>query len=294
MPDEDALVSPAPTPTDSPEPAATLEPASLQTQEQTGDEPAQVEGGEDGAEKPEPPAWATVTSAEDLFEHESVKPLHEERLTAARETAKKEGASETHKRLQPLMDRQQDTLRGINDKVEQFTSQWNRLARAKDEDGKPTVDPARLQDLLDDNREAFAALGGMHRNEGIWSGAAGLVKELADAMKSDSFTSDFRPRLERMQRGDTDSSVFTDMVDAIADSAKEPLKAELKEKDAKITRLEKEVRDAQRNGQAPPANPPGGAGGGGKSRAEEDEILMNPETHIDVIREITARRKARA
>lgn len=290
MGDTTALGSPAETPTDSPESTATLEPASLQTQEQPSGEPAQVEGGEGGAQEPEAPAWATVTEASELFEHESVKPLHEERLNAARETAKKEGASETHRRLQPLIDRHQDTLRGIDGKMEEFTKQWTRLARAKGTDDQPLVDPARLQDLLDDNREAFAALSGVHRNEGIWSGAAGLVKELADAMHSDTFTSDFRPRLERMQRGDTDSSIFPDMIEAIADSAKQPLKDELKEKDAKITRLEGEVREAKRNGQAPPANPAGGAGGAGKTRAEEDEILLNPESDINVVKEIRARR----
>ena len=294
MPDENPLASPAQTPTDSPEPVAPLEPAPLQGQEQPGGEPAPVEGGEEGAkppEAPEPPAWATVTEASELLDHEGVKPLHEERLNAARETAKKEGASETHKRLQPLLDRQNDTLRGINDKVDNFTTQWNRLSRTKDAEGNPVVDPARLQDLLDDNREAFAALGGLHRNEGIWSGAAGLVKELADAMKSDTFTSDFRPRLERMQRGDTDSSIFTDMVDAIADTAKEPLQAELKEAKAQVKRLEDEAAQAKRNGQPAPANPPGGGGGGGKTKAEEDELLMNPATDINVIKAIWARRK---
>jgi hypothetical protein len=289
-------LSPAQTPTDSPEPTATLEPAPLSepAQAEPGGEPAQVEGEKVGAEKTEPPAWATVSDASELLDHEGVKPLHEERLNTARETAKKEGASETHRRLQPLIDRQQDTLRGIDEKVGRFTDSWNRIARTKDAEGNPVIDKAALQDLLDDNREAFAALGGLRQSEGMWSGAAGLVKELADAMKSESFTSAFRPRLERMQRGDTDSSIFADMVDAIADSAKEPLKAELKERDAKITRLETEVREAKRNGQPSPANPPGGGGGGGKSVAEEDDILMNPETHIDVIREITARRKARA
>jgi hypothetical protein len=84
------------------------------------------------------------------------------------------------------------------------------------------------------------------------------------------------------------------MVEAIADEAKKPLQDELKEAKAQVKRLEDEAVQVKRNGQAPPANPPGGAGGGGKSKAEEDEILMNPETHIDVIREITARRKARA
>lgn len=288
MPDENALASPAQTPTDSPEPVAPLEPAPLQAQEQTGGEPAPVEGGEGGTEKPEPTAWASVPTAEELFEHESVKPLHEERLNAARETAKKEGASETHRRLQPLMDRQQDTLRGINDKVEQFTSQWTRLSRAKDAEGNPTVDPARLQDLLDDNREAFAALSGVQRSEGVWSGAAGLVKELADAMKSDTLLSDFRPRLDRMQRGDTDSGIFADMVEAIADSAKEPLKAELKEAQAQVKRLTDEAAQAKRNGQAPPANPPGGAAGGG---GNDKERMMDDNTSIEDLKALVARQK---
>jgi hypothetical protein len=220
-----------------------------------------------------------------------VKPLIEERLNTARETAKKEGASETHRRLQPLIDRHHDDLRGIDEKVGRFTDGWQRLTRAKDAEGNPVVDPARLQDLLDDNREAFAALGRMHRDEGVWSGAAGLVKELGDAMKSDTLASDFRPRLERLQRGDTDSGIFTDMVEAIADSAKQPLQEQLKEKDAQITRLESEAREAKRNGQAPPANPPGGAGGGGRS---EDELLEDVTTPIGTIREIMARRKAGA
>lgn len=287
-------LSPGQTPTDSPEPTASLDPAPLQAQGEPGGEPAPVEGGEPGAQKPEPPAWAEVSEASELFELEGVKPLHEERVNTAREAAKKEGASETHRRMQPLIDRQQDTVRDINDKVGQFTSQWNRLTRAKDAEGNPTVDPARLQDLLDDNRDAFGALSGMHRTEGVWSGAAGLVKELGDAMKSDTLASDFRPRLERLQRGDTDSAIFTDMVEAIADSSKKPLQDELREAKAQITRLESEAREVQRNGQPAPANPPGGGGGLGKTAAEEDDILMNPATHIDTIREITARRKDRA
>jgi hypothetical protein len=283
-------LSPGQTPTDSPAAEAPLEPASL-TQDQPADAPAPVEGGDAGAEEPKPPAWATVSDASELFELEDVKPLHEERLNAARETAKKEGASETHRRLQPLIDRQLDTVRGINDKVEQFTSQWNRLARAKDADGNLAVDPARLQDLLDDNREAFAALSGMHRSEGVWSGAAGLAKELGDAMKSDTFASDFRPRLERLQRGDTDSAIFTDMVEAIADSAKKPLQAELKEAKAEIANLKDAARAAARNGQPAPANPPGGAGAGASmTRTEEDAILLNPESDMNLVREIRARR----
>jgi hypothetical protein len=283
-------LSPGQTPTGSPDSTTTLEPAPL-AQEKPDGEPAPVEGGEPGAQKPEPPAWATISDASELLDHEGVKPLHEERLSAAREEGKKEGASETHKRLQPLHDRQQDTLRGIDEKVGRFTDGWTRLARAKDAEGNPAIDPARLQELLDDNREAFAALGGLHRNEGTFSGYAGLVKELAKAMNSDSFGGDFQPRLERVYRGDTDSAIFTDMVEAIADEAKQPLQDQLKEKDAQITRLESEAREAKRNGQAPPANPPGGGGGGGTSREQEDEILSNPETPIGTIKEIMARRK---
>lgn len=292
--DDTATLEPSPTqpPAASPDPAATLEPAPLKAQDQPGGEPAPAEGDKGGA--PEPPAWATVETAEALFEHESVKPLHEERVSAARESGKKEGASDTHKRLQPLLDRQQDTLRGLDEKVGRFTTDWNRLTRAKDEAGNPAVDPARLQDLIDDNREALAALGGMSREEGVWSGAAGLVAELANAMNSDTFSSDFRPRLERKKRGDTDTAIFTDMVDAIADSAKKPLQGELKEAKAQITRLEGEAAQAKRNGQPSPATPPGGGGGGPKGRAEEDAILMNPETPIATIREITARRKGAA
>ncbi len=288
MDDPNALASPAPAPTDSPEPTTPLEPASLQTQEEPGGEPAQVEGGEGGTKEPEPTAWAGVTEASELFEHESVKPLHEERLNAARETAKKEGASETHKRLQPLLDRQNDTLRGIDQKVGDFTTAWTRLTRTKDTEGNPVVDPARLQDLLDDNKDAFSALSAVQRNEGVWSGAAGLVKELADAMKSDSLLSDFRPRLDRMQRGDTDTAIFSDMVDAIADTAKEPLKAELTEANAKIKRLEDEAKATQRNGQPAPANPTGGAAGGG---GNDKERMMDDKTSIEDLKALVARQK---
>lgn len=291
MPDENTLASPAQTPTDSPDPAATPDPEPLQAQGEPSGEPGQVGDGEGDAPKPGPVAWATIPEASDVIEHESIKPLVEERVTTAREQAQKEGRNQAFKELQPLHDRRVDEMRVIGEKIGRFSADITRMARAKGEDGQPAVDLARLQDLLDDNRETVALFNEERRKDGLWDGAASLVKELGDVMKSEALLSDFRPRLERLQRGGTDSSIFTDMVDAIADSAKEPLKAELKERDAKITRLEKEVRDAQRNGQPDPANPPGGAGGGGKSKAEEDEILMNPETHISVIKEITARRK---
>jgi hypothetical protein len=283
-------LSPGQTPTGSPDSTTTLEPAPL-AQEKPGDGPAPVEGEKVGAEKTEPSAWAAISDASELLDHEGVKPLYDERLSTAREEGKKEGASETHKRLQPLHDRQQDTLRGIDEKVGRFTDSWTRLSRAKDADGNPVIDKAALQDLLDDNREAFAALGGLHRNEGTFSGYAGLVKELAKAMNSDTFGADFQPRLERVYRGDTDSAIFTDMVEAIADEAKKPVRDELKEAKAQVKRLEDEAVQVKRNGQAPPVNPPGGAGGGGTSREEEDKTLMNPETPIGTIKEIMARRK---
>lgn len=275
-----AVLEPSPTnpPEGSPDPAATLEPAPLTGQEQPGGGPAPAEGGEGGAQKTEPPAWAAIPEASGVLEHESIAPLVEERVNTAREAAKKEGHSEAHRRLQPLMDRQQDTLRGIDERLTRFSTDWNRLTRAKDADGNPAIDPARLQDLLDDNRESLAALGGLHRNEGVWSGAAGLVKELANAMSSDAFSSDFRPRLERMQRGDTDSGIFTDMVEAIAGSAKKPLQDELKEAKAQITRLESEAREAKRNGQPAPANPPGGAATSPTDRAAADAVLRSGKT----------------
>jgi hypothetical protein len=80
------------------------------------------------------------------------------------------------------------------------------------------------------------------------------------------------------------------MVEAIADEAKKPLQDELKEAKAQVKRLEDEAVQVKRNGQAPPANPPGGAGGGSKSKAEEDELMMNPTADIKVVKELFARR----
>ncbi len=283
--------SPTPAPTDSPEPAATLEPASLQTQEQPGGEPAQVEGGEGGAQKTEPTAWASIPEPADVLEHESFKPLVEERVATAREVAKKEGHSEAHSRRQTLFEREAGEIQGAKEIADRFVTTWERLARTKDEAGQPAVDPARLQDLLDDNKGVFSKLSEIINSDAHWVGAQKLVNTLAQAMNAPDFATKFVPRVDRFRRDVEDAGLWTDMVEAIADSAKKPLQEQLKEKDAKITRLETEVREAKRNGQPSPANPPGGGGGAGKTKAEEDEILMNPGTDINVIKEIWARRK---
>jgi len=252
------LASPAETPEGSLDTEATLQSAPQEAQAESTTEPTSPEGEEGGVE-PEPPAWASVSDAEALFEHESIQPLYEERLNAARETAKKEGHSDAHRRMQTLFERQSQDLGEIKANADRFTREWQRLTRAKDETGNPAVDPARLQDLLDDNAGVFAKIAEVVNGDANWVGAMQLVNTLAQAMKSPEFGQDFGPRLDRFRRGLEDQGLFAEMVEAIATGAKKPLQQELAEAKAQIKRLEDDVRASKRNSQPPPAEPGGGA-----------------------------------
>lgn len=269
MQQTETLTPPSDSPTTPPEgglvPAAAPEAAPPDAQPKPGEEVTPPKADEPGAEPPKeepPPAppWATTDNVEALFEHEAVAPKFQERVDGARE----EGQSDAQRRMQPLLQKQQESLQAIDGRLDKFVSGWNRMVKAG------TMERDQIEELLDEHKDTFAALGGTHQELGRWAGANSLVYELAQALKSQEFTSEFQPRLAQLQRGLADPTLFEDMVKQIAKEATKPVKEQLAEATAKIERLETEARQAGRDTTKPPAEPPGKAAGGGLGQPRDE------------------------
>lgn len=265
MPEPETLTQPPPlapgSPTDPPPEGLTPTPAPASAPEAQPKPEGEVtpEGADTGG-APEPPAWAKAESLDALFAHEEVLPGLNQRLDTARVEAQEEGRKDAQRRMQPLLNQQHEQLQAIDGKVNQFVTSWNKLVRASPDKGG--LERADVENLLEDHRDTFAALSGQHQELGKWAGANGLIHEIGQAIKSNELTTEFQGRLSQLQRGLSDATLFEDLAKAIASEVTKPLKAELEEAKATVTRLETEARTADRNGQRPPAEPAGAPGKG--------------------------------
>lgn len=265
VPAED--IQPAPlasgSPTETPAEGLVPDPAQQaapDAQPKPGEEATPKAAGDGGAR--EPPAWSKSPDVDTLFQHAEIEPHIKTRVEAARSEGASEGQKEAQRRMQPLLNQQHEQLQGIDGKVSGFVESWNKLVRRGPDKGG--LERSEVEELLEDHKETFAALSGQHQELGKWAGANGLVYELSQALKSPELATEFQSRLGQLQRGLTDTTLFEDLGKAIASEATKPLKDELAEAKATITRLETEAKNAARNGNPPPAEPAGvGATGGG-------------------------------
>jgi hypothetical protein len=276
-------------PSEDPAAEAALQPPPDGAETKPGDAPAPSDGDEGETKEPEtppPPAWATLTDPDEVLAHETLAPRIAEREDAALE----KGRTEALETMREANQAREERLNAIDGKLGRFVGEFNKLSRLGPEGERPLITKEALGDLMEEYRDMFAAITGEGQDLGKWSGAAGLVNELAKAVKSEDFGEKFRTRLTKMQRGLTDPTLFTDMATAISVEAKKPLQEEIKELTAKVERLEVEAKTAERNGTKPPAEPAGKGGGGTMTRAEEDAILLDPESDLKLVKEIRARR----
>ncbi len=136
----------------------------------TGAENGQV--GDDDAGDGEAFSWPSAPQGQSdvgsFFEHETVKPHLEERLTSARE----EGEQATLKRLHPLEEKRTQSYQGVQDFTRTFLTGWQKVV-------KDSPDPEALAEFVEGHPAEFAALSGVHWQEGASFGGSAVLSDLA-------------------------------------------------------------------------------------------------------------------
>lgn len=262
------------------------EPAPEQPPEQGAAEPQPEreeppEGEERQETEEEPPPWASVREADALLEHEQVAPLIQERMTEA----EKRGLSQAQSRMQPYLQRQEQLLGSINDSLQKFAREHNRLARSED------IDQEKLGLLIEDNREVFDTLRGVAVQHGRITGVQEAVTSLLTTGGAGDRTQEFQRRIANVQQGLSDETFFDDLREALTKGAVAQAKEKWEKEQTKLreTREQAEARANGRSEQKPPAKPQGG--GAGKQRSDA-EILADPNTPVEKLIEIRNRQKA--
>ena len=228
-----------------------------------------TEVGEPASEaKPELPAWASFTSTEEVLKHESFAVAKKELEDSGYERGKAE-----NRQLQGYLRQQQNTLKSIDEKGEAFKSAWQTLV----DSAKSDVSGVSLEQLREINREykpMFEALSGAHQDGARWDGIGKVIAGLADAAKSETLGKEFAERVGQVRTGiiEEDPLFYADLATALTSSAMKPLENELVEANAKIGRLEEEMKTLTRQEKAPP---PETASGGGSSKGGESAVLSS-------------------
>lgn len=191
----EAVTQPTPQPPETPIPAEA--PVEAATPEPETAAPA--EGVEEAVEPTvEAAAWAEIPrdNAEDLFEIEEVKAIHNKGIQEAHDQA----YSEVQGHMQPAVQANKQALDQISTAVESITTTLNRAA----EDG--ALDKRAVEDLMRTHRSEFAALNQQYQTIGYWEGVKQYVTALLGA---DAST--FNTRLEKMQQNVPDPTFAADM-----------------------------------------------------------------------------------
>lgn len=230
--------------------------------------PESTDGEEAGAEdQPTTPWWReeTIESEEGILAHESLQPILEERDNKSF----KRGRSETHGRMQGFLETQTTLIKSIDVGIQQFVTDWQDLQEDADKD---TV--KGLNRLLRTHKPVFDSLRGLHQEGGRWSGAKGIVAELGSITGDPTLFTEFGPRLDHLSQGDTDPSLFSDLLSSITKSAQEAWeKVERPKLEAQIKkRLEAQARNTTRQDKKPPVKPAGGGGGTETSAKSSSQV----------------------
>ncbi len=216
-------------------------------------------GGRDGApegappegEEPKGPAWSEAKDLDSLVAVEEVAQHIEGRETAAFDR----GRSETHSRMQPFLQKQEETLGSIDKTMGQFAKSWNRMVK----DGALTKDD--IGDLLENNEGAFAALAGVHQDAGMWQGIGQVVERVGSVLNDNGLAHEFVGRVQNLRKGLQDPTFVEDFVEKVAEAKTKPIRDQLKEANANILRLENEAKQAGRTETPPPAKTSGRSSG---------------------------------
>ena len=162
-----AVASPAPAPGSEVPGAPDAPPVAAPT----GAENGQVS--DDGAGDGEAAfSWPSAPEAESdvgsFFEHETIKPHLEERLTSARE----EGEQVALKRLHSNDEKRTQSYQGVQNFTQTFLRGWQKLI-------KDSPDASALGEFVEEHPTEFAALSGVHWQEGAGFGGSAILSDLA-------------------------------------------------------------------------------------------------------------------
>ncbi len=135
---------------------------------------AEQDGDGDGDGGREAFSWPVAPKAQDdvggFFEHETVKPHLEERLAVARE----EGEQATLKRLHSFEETRTQNYQAVTDFTSTFLKGWQRIV-------KDAPNPEEMTEFFDEHPSEFAALSGVHWQQGAAFGGSAILNDLARA-----------------------------------------------------------------------------------------------------------------
>lgn len=219
-------------------------------------QPGEVSPGDGG--EPSPLPWL---EAQDVGQVLAIEAVASE-VKTREETARRNGQSETEKRMRPTIQQTQETYAGIQDQMRQFGLSWNKLIR----DG--TVSQEAVEQLFESHGGTFAALVGVQQDMGIWKGITQVIERTFDHLGDSGAKADFTQRVERLRRNMVDESFTEDFVDRVREAAAAPVREQLKEANATIARLEEDAKRDGRTSQPAPANI---SGRGGRSAMDNSD-----------------------
>lgn len=265
MAEEEVTATPTETPA-SPDPQPTASPAA-ETPAPVDAAPAPETTDGDGGKEVEPnPEQLLTTLAEHVQERETVK------YTEGR----KEGASETHSRMQPAIQRLGSTLKDINQGVTDFASDFSEWRE------DPAADTKGLDRVLTKHKSTFEAMGQVQLERGGWDGWGGFVNNLGLQSKDTGLAQEFLPRLQHMANGDIDDGFWPDLVEHITDAARKEGFEEGRKKGNKETEV-RHAAEARANGrkdEAPPAKVAAGAGAGKRTAKDIEKMTATQVAEI--------------
>ncbi len=232
-----------------------------------------------GADTQPPPAdtppaipWADAQDVDAVLAVESVAARLETMRAEAKTEHLEEGRRTAQSQLQPVLQGNQQKLGEIKNAVQSIVRIWNKAV--KDE----TFSHTDATDSIEEHREAFETLAQVQLESGRWEGRGEWIN-LAGKIDP-AIPSEFGPRFQALQQGLDDPTFTDDFLKAVGKAVADPIKAELKEANAHVARLEAEAKTAGRGETKPPA-PTGGLGGAGAGKIGPDAIIQSPTSTVD-------------
>lgn len=250
----------------------TAAPASTQG-DNAGEGQGQTLPGGDTAATPTVQPWADAQDVDAVLAVESVAARITEQRAEAITEATETGRKTAQSQLQPLLQGNQQRLNDINKGVKGFVRSWNAGIKAGD------FTQAEATAIIEEHRDTFEALAQVQLESGRWEGRGEWIN-LAGKIDP-SIPSEFGPRFQAVQQGLDDPTFTDDFLKAVAKAGVDPIKAELKEANANIARLENEAREAGRTANPAPVKT-GGLGGGSQiNNADHQKWLDRVSVGVD-------------
>ena len=194
--------------------------------------------------------------------------------------ARKKGLSEAQSRLQPMIQRYQS----LSATAAQGINEMGTLLKKAASQG--LLDAETLTEALQPNSAAWQALNNISHEEGTFTGAKGLLYDIAVAADSNEILQTFMPRIDAVRIGDDSrNAVAADLLDAIkADAEKKAEERGYKRGLAEAKKLgSEEAKQGARTGKGPDM----AAKNAGASKSDFEKAL-DPKTPISEINKMLA------